>query len=91
MKLKDAIELGQDCGLTTPEESVNNVLVHDTMMFPYGEIAKEEAELLKEAKDMGMLFCHCGLAKFKDDGDDCYICKKFKKLDREAYDSRGNG
>lgn len=88
MKLKDAIELGRDCGLETPEESVNNVLVHSTMMFPYGETAKEEAELLKESADAGVLFCRCGLAKFADDGDDCYICKKFKKLNREAYDTR---
>lgn len=88
MKLKNAIELGRDCGLETSEEAVNNILVHDTMLFVYDNIREEEAELLKEAREAGIQFCHCGLAKFSDDGDDCYICKKFKKLDREAYDTR---
>jgi len=79
MKLKEAIEIGRNCGLETPVESVNNILIHDTMLFPYDRIPEEEAELIKEAKEQGIQFCHCGLAKFETDGEDCYMCKKFGK------------
>jgi len=80
MKLKEALEFGQGCGLWSPEESVNSILVHSTMMYPYEHIREEEDELIKEAKEAGIQFCHCGLAKFADDGNDCYICKKFRNL-----------
>jgi tRNA(Ile)-lysidine synthase TilS/MesJ len=80
MKLMQAIDLGQYCGLESPEESVNNILIHSTMMYPYEHIREEEDELIKEAKEVGIQFCHCGLAKFANDGDDCYICKKFRNL-----------
>lgn len=80
MKLKEAIEIGQSCGLETPEESVNNILVHSTMIYPYDRVREEEDELIKEAKEAGIQFCHCRLAKFADDGDDCYMCKKFRHL-----------
>ena len=83
MKLKEAVKFGQDCGLETPEESVNNVLVHSTMIFAYDHIHEEEAELIKEAKESGIQFCHCGLAKFADDGDDCYICQKLRSVKHE--------
>ncbi len=76
MKLKEAIEFGQDCGLESPEECVNNILVHSTMIFLYDHIREEENELKKEAKAAGIQFHKCGMAM--KDGK-CYMCENFSK------------
>jgi hypothetical protein len=63
MKLQDAIELGKECGLVSPHEAVNNVILHSMSLFEYKDIQREEAELLTEAASAGVLFCsECGLA-----------------------------
>jgi hypothetical protein len=51
MKLKEAIELGHDCGLETVEECIRNVEIHATMLFKYEDINKELNELHNEWKD----------------------------------------
>jgi len=45
VKLKDAIELGKDCGLNTIEECIINVEVHAINFFPYKKINEELKEL----------------------------------------------
>lgn len=76
MKLKDAIEMGLACGLQTKAEAINNVMLHSMSLFRYDDIAKEEAELIAEAKADGVKFCKtCQSAMI---GDVCYICRKFR-------------
>ena len=55
MKIAEAIKIGKECGLETPEECVNNILIHAHMyfgqdMFPQCEelladMRQHEAEL----------------------------------------------
>ncbi|RLG42533.1 MAG: hypothetical protein DRO05_00895 [Thermoproteota archaeon] len=71
MKLKEAIELGKALGLKTPEEAVNNVLIHSLNLFKYEDIPKELHELVMDAKEHGIEFCPtCGAAMI--DGE-CYM------------------
>ena len=48
MKLKDALEIGHDCGLSTVREAIDNIEIHGLSLFPYDEMAKELGELYKE-------------------------------------------
>ena len=73
MKFRKAIKMGKACGLKTPEESVNNVLIHVTNFFAYRNIDKEVRELVEEAKRKGMKFHDCGMALI--DGE-CYMCER---------------
>jgi len=76
MKLKDAIDVGQECGLETPAECVNNIILHAMNLFPYDDINIETKELVEEAEKEGVKFCvQCGGAMIKDDG--CYMCRNF--------------
>lgn len=71
MKLQAALELGDECGLVTPAECVNNVILHVGNLFAYTEAEQEAQELLKEAADAGIKFCaSCGSAMI---GDRCYM------------------
>ncbi|RLG42593.1 MAG: hypothetical protein DRO05_00520 [Thermoproteota archaeon] len=71
MKLKEAIELGKALGLETPEEAINNVLMHSLNLFKYEDIPKELRELIADAKKQGIKFCPvCGAAMI--DGK-CYM------------------
>ena len=71
MKLSKAIEIGHECGLERPEECVNNVLLHATMLFTYDEMENELAELIEDAKNSGIQFCPvCGAAMINGE---CYM------------------
>lgn len=48
MKLKECLELGKECGLTTWEECYDNVYLHSSSIFKYDEINKEILELQKD-------------------------------------------
>jgi len=48
MKLKDCLELGKECGLSTVEECYNNVTMHYSSLFVYDDIEKEMDELHKD-------------------------------------------
>ena len=52
MKLKECLELGQDCGFETARESIRNVYLHSSSMFAYSEIQKELDELYTEANEL---------------------------------------
>ena len=45
MKLKECLELGKECGLTTWEDCYVNVDLHAMCIFKYDEINKEILEL----------------------------------------------
>lgn len=45
MKLKEACELAEACGLSTVGEAIDNVTIHATSLFPYNMINREIAEL----------------------------------------------
>ena len=51
MTLKQAREIGRDCGLTTDEECVRNIDIHCTMLFKYSEMFEELEELYKEYEE----------------------------------------
>ena len=48
MILKECLELGKECGLTTWEECYDNVCLHASSIFKYDEINKEILELQKD-------------------------------------------
>ena len=48
MKLIDALELGNDCGLDLIEEAITNVEIHSGSLFLYAEIKKELNELYSD-------------------------------------------
>jgi hypothetical protein len=78
MYLKDALKLGEDCGLYSLPEAINNVLIHSPSLFEYSKLQSEEAELLAEARAAGVTFHECGMAML--DGH-CYMCDKMVNLD----------
>lgn len=51
MKLREALELADECGLSTVGEAVLNVEIHATSLFPYSRINEELNELIMEASD----------------------------------------
>ena len=53
MKLKSALEIGQDCGLDTVEEAIFNIQLHAMSIFNYGEEKQEWNELIQDYKDSG--------------------------------------
>lgn len=48
MKLKECLEIGKTCGLTTLEECYDNVYLHASSLFKYDEIGKEILELQQD-------------------------------------------
>lgn len=48
MKLKECLEIGKACGLTTLEECYDNIYLHAGSIFKYEEIANEILELQKD-------------------------------------------
>lgn len=48
MKLKECLEIGKTCGLTTLEECYDNVYLHAGSLFKYDEIGKEILELQQD-------------------------------------------
>jgi hypothetical protein len=79
MKLKDAIDIGKDCGLGTLPEAVNNVLAHQDLLLGHmPDPAKEVRDLIGEAEAAGVQFHdQCGLAMLNGR---CYMCEKFQDL-----------
>ena len=52
MKLKEALEIGIDCGLETTRECIRNIQIHALSLFSYSEISKEIDELYNEAEEL---------------------------------------
>lgn len=48
MNLKTAMIIGRDCGLTTVNEAIFNIVIHAIMIFEYDKIDEELDELYKE-------------------------------------------
>lgn len=53
MKLKDACDIGLDCGLETTGEAVMNIELHAISIFNYDQIPAEIAELRAEYSAAG--------------------------------------
>lgn len=49
MKLREALELADECGLSTVGEAILNVEIHSPTLFPYEKISEELNELCQEA------------------------------------------
>lgn len=71
MLLKEAVEIGIDCGLSSPEEAVNFVLIHCMSLFGLDQIEKEVNQLETDAIQNGLKFCSCGMVKT---GNICNCC-----------------
>ena len=56
MKLINALEIGNECGLETVGESIYNIEIHAGNLFSYSEINKELAELQSEYNALVSLF-----------------------------------
>lgn len=54
MKVKEACEIAEDCGLETIGEAILNIEIHSPSLFLYGEIDKELGELYEDAKNYRM-------------------------------------
>jgi len=52
MNLKEAIEMGKECGLDTIEECITNVEIHAVNFFPYDKIDEELKELYEGYKEV---------------------------------------
>jgi len=80
MKLDYAIHIGDVCGLSTPEEAVNNILIHYQQFMTEDEHEREMTELMTEAELLGIKFHDvpgCGLAMINGR---CYICDKMEDI-----------
>ncbi len=53
MNLRSAIEMGFVCGLTTIDESINNVLLHVMNLFYWPHIELEVRDLLEDYQEHG--------------------------------------
>jgi hypothetical protein len=51
MKYKEAKEIGDECGLYTNQEIIDNIIYHAMNLFVYDDIDKELMELLVDARD----------------------------------------
>lgn len=54
MKLKDALWIGEACGLETVGESLLNIQLHAMNIFTYGEEQREYDEIIRECKLLGV-------------------------------------
>ena len=78
MKLSEALEIADICGLETKAEAVNNIIIHSVNLFMYEEINKEIGELVDDAKATGVKFSNvCGHAILDeaDSNELCYMCR----------------
>ena len=48
MKLKECLELGEECGLNTWEECYDNIYMHAISLFKYDDISNEILELQQD-------------------------------------------
>lgn len=56
MLYKEAREIGEECGLSTPDEFIQNIIIHSPSYFGYSEINAEIRELLNDAASMRVSF-----------------------------------
>ena len=78
MRLAEALEIADICGLETKGEAVNNIMLHVLNLFVYEDIDKELAELVSDAKVAGVKFSNvCGYAILDeaDSNELCYMCR----------------
>ena len=54
MKVKEACEIAEECGLETIGEAILNIEIHATSLFLYSELNKELRELYEDAKNYRM-------------------------------------
>ena len=54
MKVKEACEIAEDCGLETIGEAILNIKLHAISLFSYDELNKELDELYEDAKNYHM-------------------------------------
>jgi hypothetical protein len=54
MKLKEALEIGDECGLSHIGEALLNIEIHAGSLFSYDKIAIEIEELFNDFKDSGL-------------------------------------
>lgn len=54
MKVKEACEIAEDCGLETIGEAILNIEIHAISLFSYDELNKELSELYEDAKNYHM-------------------------------------
>lgn len=52
MKLKEALEIGIDCGLETARECIRNIDIHAGMFFSWDMIPQELDDLYTEAEEL---------------------------------------
>lgn len=52
MKLKEALEIGIDCGFETARECLRNIDIHALSLFLYSEINQEMNELYADAEEL---------------------------------------
>ena len=51
MTLQDCLELGKECGLTTLDECVRNVVIHSSSLFSFDALEKELDELYEDIEE----------------------------------------
>lgn len=51
MKVKEACEIAENCGLETIGEAIFNIELHAISLFPYDALNKELTELHEDAKN----------------------------------------
>lgn len=78
MKFELAQEIGLACGLESPTEWVNNLLIH-AFWIRSNDMAREETELIEDAGIHGVLFAKCGHADSEEGNDLCYMCRRLQK------------
>lgn len=54
MKIKDALEIGLDCGLETVSEAIFNIELHAMNIFNYDKIKEEFEELAADYKALDL-------------------------------------
>lgn len=51
MKVKEACEIAEDCGLETIHEAIINIQIHADCLFSYDDLKKELIELYEDAEN----------------------------------------
>ena len=54
MKVKEACEIADECGLETIGEAILNIQIHAISIFSYDDLDKELRELYEDAKNYHM-------------------------------------
>lgn len=89
MKLKEAREIAEICGLETDAEAINNIVLHACNLFLYTDLPGEIDELFEDAKAEGVRFstsCGDAIPADADESLPCHFCSEMARLDRERKD-----